>query len=380
MAIIKCPECGHQTSDKAPVCPSCGVEIAGKIEKCQYCGEVYFKNEGVCPHCHKAAEITSAKTTEPKFEVKPTPSEPEQTPAKPKPIDNEGEKKKNNRTIPIISVLIAIIVLGVCAYFYNTAKNDKELEEYEFAINSDDPMVLQTYLDNFKDAPQEHLDSINAHLQRLNAQDLEWTNAVISNSKSALTTYLKNHPDSPHRQEALSKIDSIDWAQCSKMDTPEAYQLYIDNHADGNHYDEAMLALKKVQATEVSPEERQAISNLFHLFFVSINSKDEGGITSTVSDIIDFLGKTTATKNDIITFMHKQYKPDVESLVWSLDNNYKIQKTEIADGVYEFSVTFMANQKVEKTDGSTTTTQFRINAKVDAEGKIAEMAMTKIVE
>ena len=27
MAIIKCPECGHQISDKAPVCPSCGVEM-----------------------------------------------------------------------------------------------------------------------------------------------------------------------------------------------------------------------------------------------------------------------------------------------------------------------------------------------------------------
>mgnify|MGYP000565577660 CR=1 FL=1 len=31
MALIKCPECGHQISDKAPVCPNCGVEIAGKI-------------------------------------------------------------------------------------------------------------------------------------------------------------------------------------------------------------------------------------------------------------------------------------------------------------------------------------------------------------
>lgn len=30
MAIIKCPECGRQISDKAPTCPSCGVEIAGK--------------------------------------------------------------------------------------------------------------------------------------------------------------------------------------------------------------------------------------------------------------------------------------------------------------------------------------------------------------
>ena len=34
MAIIKCPECGRQISDKAPTCPSCGVEIAGKITKC----------------------------------------------------------------------------------------------------------------------------------------------------------------------------------------------------------------------------------------------------------------------------------------------------------------------------------------------------------
>lgn len=54
MAIIKCPECGHQTSDKATVCPSCGVEIAGKITKCTYCGEVYFKNDGLCPNCYRA--------------------------------------------------------------------------------------------------------------------------------------------------------------------------------------------------------------------------------------------------------------------------------------------------------------------------------------
>ena len=29
MALIKCPECGHQVSDKAATCPNCGVAIAG---------------------------------------------------------------------------------------------------------------------------------------------------------------------------------------------------------------------------------------------------------------------------------------------------------------------------------------------------------------
>ena len=53
MAIIKCPECGHQISDKAPTCPSCGVEIAGKVIRCPECGEIYFKEEDLCPHCHR---------------------------------------------------------------------------------------------------------------------------------------------------------------------------------------------------------------------------------------------------------------------------------------------------------------------------------------
>lgn len=380
MAIIKCPECGHQISDKAPVCPSCGVEIAGKIEKCQYCGEVFFKEEGVCPHCHKASEATKDAPKD----VAPTaiPQQPVEQKAQesttlPQPANN---KKHSNKSTLIISVILAAIVLGVCAYVYNNAQSSNELEQYEFAMTSNDPMVLQSYLDNFKNAPQEHIDSIQAHLDRINAEDQEWTNAIVSGSKSALTDYISKHPDSPHRSEALAKIDSIDWVQCSKTNTPEAYQLYLENHADGNHYDEAQLALKQIRSTQVTPEERQEIISTFRQFFLSLNEKNESTLTSTVSDIINFLGKASATKDDIVSFMHKLYKPEVENLIWSLSKDFKIDKTEVSDGVYEYSVTFMANEKVTKTDKSDSTTQYRISAKVDSDGKISDMSMTKIVE
>lgn len=380
MAIIKCPECGHQISDKAPTCPSCGVEIAGKIVTCPYCGEVYLKSEGVCPHCHKAGQsVPDSKPKEEPVPIKPQTTV-EDTPQQSATDTTEKKKKDNNKSILIISALLAAIVLGVCAYVYHNAQSNQEFEQYQIAMNSTDPMVLQSYLDNFKSAPQEHIDSINAHLERINAADREWTNAMVSNSKTALTDYLKNHPDSPHRGEALSKIDSIDWAQCSKTNTADAYQLYIDNHADGNHYDEAQIALKQLQATELSPEERQAIISTFRQFFISINEKDESTLTSTVSDIINFLGKTTATKEDIVSFMHKLYKPEVENLVWSLAKDFKIDKTEVSDGIYEYSVTFMANERVTKTDKSNATTKYRISAKIDSEGKISDMAMTKIVE
>lgn len=391
MAIIKCPECGHQISDKAPVCPSCGVEIAGKIEKCPYCGEVYFKSEGVCPHCHKAPYTvpndavpqTLKKLDADNDLVKDNQTETtdvNENPDVPETPEKKEYGKHTNRTVLIISVILAVIVLGVCAYVYNRAQDNNEEEQYEIAMNSNDPMVLQSYLDNFKDAPQEHIDSINAHLERINAQDQEWTNALVSNSKAALTAYLNSHPDSPHRAEALNKIDSIDWAQCSKINTAEAYQTYIDNHMDGNHYDEAQLALKKLQSTVVSPAERQAVIGAFRQFFMSINAKEESTLASTVSDVINFLGKSTATKDDIISFMHKLYKPEVTNLVWSISKDFNIQKTEVSDGVYEFTASFLAEQKVTKNDNTTTTTQYRITGKIDSDGKISDMSMTKIIQ
>lgn len=380
MAIIKCPECGHQISDKAPVCLNCGVEIAGKIVKCQSCGEVFFKVEGTCPNCHRTVDTMPAATNE-----AATTNNAQETAAHGRPADKtkpKSPKGKNssNRSVLITSVILVAIVLGVCAYVYNDAQSSKELEQYEFAMTSNDPMVLQSYLDNFKDAPEEHLDSIKEHLRRINAADQEWANAIVSGSKSALKEYLSKHPDSQHRGEALAKIDSIDWAQCSKTNTPEAYQLYIDNHMDGNHYDEAQLALKQLRSTQVTPEERQEIIGTFRQFFLSINEKDESTLTSTVSDFVNFLGKASATKEDIISFMHKLYKPEVENLIWSLSKDFKIDKREVGDGVYEYSVSFMANEKITKTDKSNATTQYRISAKIDPDGKISDLSMTKIVE
>ena len=79
MAIIKCPECGRQISDKAPTCPSCGVEIAGKITKCPHCGEVYFSSQEMCPNCHEIAVgvthpvASSAAVKEPTPVASPSP-------------------------------------------------------------------------------------------------------------------------------------------------------------------------------------------------------------------------------------------------------------------------------------------------------------------
>lgn len=418
MAIIRCPECGHAISDKAPVCPSCGVEIAGRVITCPQCGVTYFKNQPECPNCHHlTAQVPEART---RTTPPPAPTQAEQeamrqnapeTPAQATPRqysqpttdrhltngqqataqqsatrpdlqreEQEIEKKSNKRII-IISLIIAVIAVGVCFAFYSTARNDKETEAYEYAMNSKDPMVLQSYLDTYKDAPEEHIDSIQAHLDMLRMVDQDWTNACVSGSKSALEQYIQQHPDSPFKAQAMHKIDSIDWATAQATNTVEAFESYLEQHPAGDYADQANDNIKGLNTKTVQPEEKLMVGTAFRNFFSSLNAKDEDMLTSSVSQLMtSFLGKPDATRSDVVTFMHKIYKPTVSGMTWASLGDYKISKKEIGDEQYEYSVDFSATQVVENTDGTETKNKYRIKAKLNPDSQITELNMTKILE
>ena len=438
MAIIKCPECGRQISDKAPTCPNCGVEIAGKITHCPHCGEVYFSNLELCPNCHEinpalskfstgssvAGNSSSAQQVEQQqrevqdtqqnsnleesglseakdaLATPPTPPERRQVPPIPQanrptppapPVrptgtqgnDDGGDKgkktKKSNRSVLIISLIFAIIACGIFYYFYDNANRNKEQEAYEYAMQSSDPTVLQSYLDTYKDADEAHRDSIMAHLEMLKQTDQDWTNAVVSGSKEALEAYLQKYPNSPHKQEAENKIDSIDWNFAKATDTVDGYQAYLDAHTDGAHIEEAENALKKIKSRDLQPEEKAMVSGLFRQFFQSINSRNGDGLTATCEDVLSsLLGKGSASKADVVTFMDKLYKDDVANMNWRINNDYQIKKHEVGDEEYEYQVQFSARQDVDKTDGTTTENLFKIIAVVSPDGKISSFNMLKI--
>lgn len=406
MAIIKCPECGRQISDKAPTCPNCGVEIAGKIIKCPHCGEIYFSSQEMCPNCHEIASAGPAAPVTPAAPVNPpTPPTPPVPPVRQTPMaagnggngnngngygngkygnnsENEAQqkaKKKNARSILIISLVFSVLVCGILYYFYDNANRNKEEEAYEYAMQSSDPMVLQSYLDTYKDAEEAHRDSIMAHLEMLKSIDQDWTNALVSGSKQALEDYLQKYPNSPHKQEAWNKIDSIDWNVAKAADNVQAYQTYLDAHADGAHIEEAENAMKKAKSRDLQPEEKQMVSGLFRQFFQSINSHNADGLSATCEDILSsLLGKTSATKADVVTFMDKLYKDNVANMNWHINNDYQIKKREVGEEDYEYQVQFSAVQNLDLTDGSKKQNNFKINAVVSPAGKVSSFNMNQI--
>lgn len=424
MAIIKCPECGRQISDKAPACPNCGVPIAGKIVRCPQCGEIYFKDQEMCPNCHhltprgetlvkgevgntslnnsnapQSQNIADAgkmegEHAEQRMPQPPTPPRTgnnyqktadrnSQRPVPPTPSGNhqKPEANKKSHSALFIGFILAVLACGICFYFYNSSKNSKEEEAYEFAMNSDDPTVLQTYLDTNPDAPEAHRDSIEARLENLKQTDIDWTNAVVSGSRTALEDYLTKHPNSEHKAEALHKIDSLDWIDATNGNSEQSYTAYLSEHANGEHVDQANNALKALKAKTVQPEEKTMVKAIFRHFFQAINAKNEDGLTATVAPLMsNFLGKTDATKADVAVFMDKIYKDDISNMNWHINNDYNITKKEVGDEEYQYNTTFSAVQKVDKVDGTSVSTRFNIKATIGPDGLISSMSMTKILE
>lgn len=378
MAIIKCPECGHPVSDKAPTCPTCGVEIVGKTITCTNCGTTYFKDQALCPNCHCPNPLNAATSPLPSIQNATLSQESNSTHSTSE-HESSTSEKKNNRFIWIISFVIALIICGTLYYFYHSASQQQEEEAYEYAMKSNDPDVLQSYLETYKDADQAHIDSIMSHLNMLKTLDTEWTNAIVSGSKEAIEAYLQKYPNSPYRQEAWNKIDSIDWQIAKKADTAEAYQTYLDEHTDGSHIEEAENAMKKAKSRDLQPEESQMVSSLFRKFFQSINTRNEDGLTATCEDVLSsLLGKPAATKSDVLTFMNKLYKEDITNMIWRINNDYQIKKREVGDEEYEYQVVFTARQEVSRNDGSTQEGNFKISATVSPDGKISAFNMARI--
>lgn len=239
--IIKCPECGHQVSDRARTCPSCGIDIAGKVTRCPDCGEYIFKDDHECPNCHCSINAAASEPEEMIPSNQNTPST-LNTPIVPTEAEQQPPKKKSRKAFwsaLIIAFVLALIIVMLGIYYAQKTQQENELRAYENAMMSTEPAVLQNFLDMYIEAPVAHRDSIKVHLMALKKIDRDWDNARISQSKSALQLFIDRNPDNVHVREARLMIDSLDFVTAKIGNSMESFKKYMEDHEQGYYYDEA---------------------------------------------------------------------------------------------------------------------------------------------
>ena len=359
----------------APTCPGCGVEIAGKVVKCPDCGEIYFRNQMVCPTCHRPTTSTPTHRPVPVRHTEPI------TPiVKPKP-EPEPDTEKKSYTKIIVGLVIALVLCGGVAYYYNDLGRQEE-SDYALAAQSTDPLVIEEYLNKYKDTNPEHRDSLQARLATIQQIDKEWTDVLMTGSRDQIEQYAKTHPDSPHKGEAMNKVDSMDFAHVMKDKTIDAFINYVKQHPNGRFVNDANAAIDAIKMTQLQPEETKMVKALFKKFFQSVNSRNEGGMLSTVADqLTNFLGQSSAGKADVATFLKKLYKSDITNMNWHIIDDYKIDKKAGTKGAADYIVQFTAEQNISRTDATQPTyCRYQISATVSSDGKISGLNMKRLTQ
>lgn len=425
--IIKCPECGHQVSDKAPFCPSCGVKIAGHIVTCSNCDEIYLKEDYICPNCHHAETETLHRSEEQTIIVETPHNEDtpiveiaedvekekvtnlnnseeavaetsqnndevplvEATEDEPlaavvvedneqvvyaeeiQPIEaqseteNPKEKATNNHVPLIISLLLAIIISAVLLFFYHRGNQNHEAEDYEIALKSNNIDVMEQFINDYPDAPLAHLTNIKNLLAQSKSEDEGWGKAVQQNSIVGYKTYLQAHPNTPHKAEILSRIDELSWQEAVRFNNEASYLGYREKFPSGVHAKEADEKLKVLLDNTASAADTQTAKSVIRQFLQGINSKSSSKIKETVAAQFTFLGTSGATTADVDRYMRERlYQADVKNVMWHLGKDATATTDKTADGRIVHTVTIPARLEIER-EGGTSSKNYSVRATIE---------------
>ena len=373
MSLIFCPECGRQISDKAEACPNCGFPVH----------KLYTQaNTGPQPSAAQPTDFQQQSQSQPQYTAQGNSPQPQQPGRE---LEDAPRPKKKSHWTLIVAFGIALTICGVGYYYYNDARSQQEMDDYVLAMQSDDQLVMESYLLRYQDAPQEHRDSVSQRIASFKQLDNDWTNAQASGSRNLLMDYIKTHPDSPHKGTALNMIDSIDYSIAKRQyqtsnGNLNAIKQYLQAHPDGRYASEAQGFVEEYEATNVSSEDIATARSVCKKFFQAINSKNEPKLLETVTTTLSsFLNRPSASCSDVVTFMNKLYKDDITNMNWHILDDFKAEKVKGEDGKYTLQVQFGAEQKIERTDASKENYgRYIISAEVSPEGLISKFNMKKV--
>lgn len=410
--IIKCPECGHQVSDKAPICPSCGVEIAGHLIKCSYCGEIYLKEDAVCPNCHHSVStdnsvneddvktepvnddsqnngdyseaetssvelVVSAESIEEEPRLDGTPTQDTLTiesPSSDAEVSTDDvivkpELKNNNHTPLFVSLLIALVICAVLLFFYKRGNDNHEAEEYKIALKSNNRQVMEQYLEDYPNAPLIHINSIRDLLKQTQQNNDEWGRVIQQNTIASYKAYLETHPNTPYKNEILKRVEELYWNEVVNQNTEAAYLGYREKYPKGIHVKEADEKLKIMLDNTSTPSEEKVAVSAVRQFLQGLNSKSTSKIEGVTASSFNFLGAGGATIADVSKYMReKLYQADVKEITWQLGTVLNATTDKLDDGTTVQKITIPARLEIVR-EGGKGSNKYTIKAQIE-NGKI----------
>ncbi len=277
MAMIKCPECGQEISDKAKKCIHCGKvlieENSIKQKICKECGKVISEEDTVCPNC--GCPVESIEQSQ-KVEVTG--------------VKVSKKSKKMLAIIGVVALVICFIAVGISIVMKRN-EEQKKIDEYN------------TYVDNVNSACDNMLSSATSSESICNLTKSVWYNAIYKKSDKTTDKYTKKASTSYRGTQYYSFVDDFNEALENLFSDSDISKKIDSIESSQDSVNELM---KKLQNP---PEElkdcHDAIFELNDVYngLVSLATEPSGSYSSYSSDVTskisEFKNKYTNIKNKI---------------------------------------------------------------------------------
>ena len=278
MAMIQCPHCGKQISDKAEICPHCKERlIEEETIKCSECGEEVSASHRICPNCGAPLVINDDIQ---KVEVTR--------------IATSSVNKKAKKTI-LLALIGLVVVVGLV---FAIASNNKKKFEAKWQENYDVLMI-----DIIKGAAEAETTAGLIH-------DI-WFNTIYekadpNTNKYCLGKAFRNNPDYTRKTSVPS--------MCFNDDFNESLSVYFSSNEyktsaamiDSNQKEVAsMMSTLQEKIPEGKENAYNAISALYdqYLGFTNLALNPTGNLNSYTSSYNQYENDLLAAYNKSETFM-----------------------------------------------------------------------------
>ena len=275
MSLIKCPECGHEVSTKAPRCPHCGVPIAGNLKRCPNCDTIMLKDVERCPNCDTPFLVTSeapapapmpapaepTPTLTPPAPAAPTEEVTAPTPERAEPADSQAtsptpspaaapaKKKKSLGGWALFALIVVLAALAVLIVWQIKSSREANAEAaFTLLRECNDPRSFEDFINRYPKS--RHIAEVEARLEELRLEEVAWQAALSTTNPAIVRDFIDNYPTSAHHSAALHRIDTLDWREANKKNTSAGYTAYISAHDAGDFITEAFAAREEAVKRE----------------------------------------------------------------------------------------------------------------------------------
>ena len=219
MALINCPYCGNQISDKAESCVHCGkLLIKGKgMRHCPECGSVLTEQDKTCPKC--GCPVDEGDTGESSIKNEKT-------------TVNESNNDKKKFVLPVVAVIVLILLVVLLTgkktdSISNSNSTETHNQQIQKQADSFEERAIMQFCSNWEFSKVTYVDN-DGKTQTMDRSSFDY---------ASLPTFNAYNDKTYHFRLTKSQTNDGEWSVvseeiCNGMnDTEYAYQLSTDENS-----------------------------------------------------------------------------------------------------------------------------------------------------